>query len=143
MDKPKTSHTFAKQIFKRNTMKKKMLAVSAASLIISSMIGVNVMVSKQGEEINRLLNVGMVEALAADEEYEVNSWYQWLSQGITKDEREFKRSCPSDTSGSGYVNGSYNGVGVGVGGSYSQQNPSGREEIRCAHGYENCTTVDC
>ena len=57
-------------------MKKKMLAVSAASLIISSMIGVNVMVSKQGEEINRLLNVGMVEALAADEEYEVNSWYQ-------------------------------------------------------------------
>ncbi len=78
---------------------------------------------------------------------EWNHWSQWLSQGFTKDEREYERPCPtsSSSSGSGGVSGSYGGASGGISGSGSsnQTNPGNRNEITCAYGNVNCTPIKC
>lgn len=119
-------------------MKKKILCLTfAIATGIISVLNYKVSVN---DDIQFYLSLSEVEALAGGE---WNSWDQWLSQGLTKDEREWMRPCPSQESGSGYGNGSYGGVGVGGGGSYSQTNPSGRNEITCPYGNENCTPIGC
>lgn len=76
-----------------------------------------------------------------------NHWTQWPSQGLTKDEREYRRRCPkkSSSSGSGSVSGGYGGVSGSISGSgsTSQTNPTDREEISCPYGEQNCTPVGC
>lgn len=76
-----------------------------------------------------------------------NNWSQWLSQGLTKDEREYVRPCPSSSSSgsSGSASGGYGGASGSISGSTSnsQTNPSGRNEITCAYGSTNCTSVGC
>lgn len=72
-----------------------------------------------------------------------NPWYQWPTQGITKDEREYIRPCPSSSGGSGSIGGGGGGVTGGVSGSHSQTNPSTRNEITCPYGTVNCSEVGC
>lgn len=81
-----------------------------------------------------------IEALA---DSELNNWNEWFSQGLTKDEREWIRPCPNQEYNSGYVEGGYGGANIGAGGSHGQVNPSGRNEITCPYGNQNCTSVDC
>lgn len=80
------------------------------------------------------------EALA---DVEWNDWNQWFTQGLTKDEREVARPCPSDQSSSGNGSVSIGSNSASGGGSHSQTNPSGRYDIDCAYGNENCSSVDC
>jgi hypothetical protein len=81
-----------------------------------------------------------VEALAGNE---WNNWTDWFSQGLTKDEREEKRDCPSEQSSNWGISGGYNGVTVGISGSSSQTNPPSRKETICPAGNVNCTPVGC
>lgn len=68
-------------------------------------------------------------------------------QGLTKDEEEFTRKCPTKQTtkiGIG-VSAVVEGVVVGaeIGKSSSQENPTEREEITCKSGNKNCTPVEC
>lgn len=123
-------------------MKKKILSgVFALALLATIGFGVN----KSMKSDARLSDLALsnVEALASGESNEWNHWSQWLSQGLTKDEREWQRPCPSESSGSGNVNVNHNGTGIGAGGSYSQTNPSTRSEITCPYGNDNCSRIRC
>lgn len=123
-------------------MKKKILggiAVLATTVLAVINININLNTSKLPD-----VDIAGVEALA---QVEWNDWTQWLSQGLTKDEREVQEQCPTDQSSSG--NGSLSGGNGAVGGSASgsgsssQTNPPGRTDIRCASGSDNCTPVKC
>jgi hypothetical protein len=72
-----------------------------------------------------------------------NTGWTILSQGFTKDEREYERPCPTyeDNRGSGSVSGK--GYSASGRGSHTQINPSGRMEITCPYGNENCTKIPC
>lgn len=72
-----------------------------------------------------------------------NHWTQWIPYGFTKDEREYERSCPTEQSTSTSGNASSGGNSAGGSHSSSQTNPTGRNELRCATGTENCDVVDC
>lgn len=74
---------------------------------------------------------------------EWNDWNEWLTQGLTKDEREFVRPCPSEETSSGSGSISHGDTSVGGSGSHSQTNPTGRNEITCPYGSTNCTAIDC
>ncbi|MBK5722166.1 hypothetical protein JGH11_14920 [Dysgonomonas sp. Marseille-P4677] len=90
------------------------------------------------------LNLNNTEALAGGE---WNDWTQWLSQGLTQDEREYERPCPSSSSSStsGSTSVDYAGTNVSASGQHSssQVNPSNRNEITCAYGSVNCTPISC
>ncbi len=75
--------------------------------------------------------------------HETNSFFEWFSQGITKDEREERRVCPSSSSSSGSASGSYGGASGSVSGSSTQTNPDGRYEYICPYGYANCSRIKC
>lgn len=91
---------------------------------------------------DRILDVSLssVEAFAGGE---WNDWNEWLTQGATKDEREWNRPCPATESSSGQGGVSHGDTSVSGGGSHSQTNPSGREEITCPYGSSNCSAIDC
>lgn len=113
--------------------------IYGASCIVSIiLIGFNVsLVNTQNDLYDLVLSD--IEA-TADNEW--NSWNEWVSQGLTKDEREWMRPCPSSESSSG--NGSISNGNIEIGGgSHSQTNPSGRYEITCPYGNANCTAIGC
>ena len=123
-------------------MNKKLIGIGVAGMI-AAFAYVNFEVINDNEDLSDL-TLQDVEALS---DTEWNNWTQWLTQGFTKDEREWMRPCPSteSSSGSGSV-----GVGkgdtsveVGGSGSHEQTNPSGRNEITCPYGDTNCTEVEC
>lgn len=120
-------------------MKRKFVYVVSIA-VVAVMAFINVNVSERDNICGGFLSFEDIEALA-DNEW--NNWEQWFSQGLTKDEREETRPCPSIESGSGSVNGSYGGGSIGGSGSHSQVNPSGRYEIICPYGESNCTNVGC
>lgn len=68
-------------------------------------------------------------------------------QGLTKDEEELPRKCPTKSTEKAGISASaiVNGVVVKaeIGKSSSQENPSDREEITCKVGSKNCTPVKC
>jgi len=100
------------------------------------------------------LTIDGIELCAEGEDYELNPWYKWLTDGITKDERElayYKYVYNGHTSKT-YRNdhdGSYrdesgriiiNSDGQWVySDSYDYQLSS--PGIKCAAGYENCSRV--
>lgn len=77
----------------------------------------------------------------ADNEW--NDWNQWLTQGLTKDEREEKRPCPTEESSTGSGSISHGDTSISGGGSHSQTNPATREEYICPQGNTNCTAIGC
>lgn len=92
-------------------------------------------VIKENKELGNL-TITQVEALSGSE---YNNFWEALSQGILKNEREYIRPCPSTESSSGSAN-----IGDGgISGSHEQTNPSGRNEITCPYGDTNCTVIDC
>ncbi|MCD8235426.1 MAG: NVEALA domain-containing protein [Prevotellaceae bacterium] len=123
-------------------MNKKLIGIGVAGMI-AAFAYVNFETINDNDDLSDL-TLQDVEALS---DTEWNSWEQWLSQGLTKDEREMMRPCPSteSSSGSGSIgvgNGNTN-VEVGGSGSHEQTNPSGRKEIVCPYGNTNCTEVAC
>jgi hypothetical protein len=121
---------------------KKKVVITLAVLAIIAAIGWNIKQSMDLQSTNEMsaLTIANIEALTWSE---WNSWEQWLDQGFHPDEREYPRDCPSNTSSSVTVGISYGGVGYTVGGSYTQTNPSGRQEITCVSGDTNCSQVGC
>lgn len=107
--------------------------------VIAIVAYVNYDVTKESDS-NYNLSFMEIEALA-DNEW--NDWNEWLTQGLTKDEREWVRPCPSEEYGEGYGEGSYGDISIGGGGSHGQVNPNGRNEITCPYGNSNCTEVNC
>lgn len=123
-------------------MEKKFIGIGVAGMI-AAFAYVNFEVINDNEDLSDL-TLQDVEALS-DPEW--NHWTQWLTQGLTKDEKEEKRPCPSteSSSGSGSIKIGYGNIGVEIGGNYSHSttNPEGKEETTCANGLENCTEVGC
>lgn len=119
-------------------MKRKILCTLI--LIVTVLIGWTNFRILNDSEIIMNMPFANVEALAGGE---WNDWNEWLSQGFTKDEREWKRPCPLEEGNSGYGNIGYGNIGIGGGGSHNQSNPSGREEITCPYGDQNCTEIPC
>lgn len=123
-------------------MNKKLIGIGVAGMI-AAFAYVNFEVINDNEDLSDL-TLQDVEALS-DPEW--NHWTQWLTQGLTKDEREWKRACPTteSNSGSGSVEVGKGDTSVEVGGSGSNSttNPEGREEITCPVGNENCTEIEC
>lgn len=119
-------------------MKNKVL-YGVVIMSVAMLIAFNIVTVKKS---NNNSNIALfdVEALA---DVEWNHWTQWWGQGFTKDEREYERPCPSDESSSGSGNVSHGNTSIGGGGSHSQTNPSGRNEITCPYGSDNCTPIDC
>lgn len=72
-----------------------------------------------------------------------NTGWTILSQGFTKDEREYERPCPTYEDNRGSGSGSGKGYSASGSGSHTQINPSGRMEITCPYGNENCTKIPC
>ena len=124
-------------------MNKNLIIMAGTFAAISAMTYTTSVVSKENKALAEI-TISSVEALS---ENEMNSLWEWFSQGIRKNEREWIRPCPSEESSSGSANiGAGNGgttVGGGVSGSHEQTNPSGRDEITCPYGEENCTEVEC
>lgn len=124
-------------------MNKNVIIMISTFAAIFAMTYMTSNVSKENKALKEL-TISSVEALS---ENEMNSIGEWFTQGLYKDEREWIRPCPSEESYSGSVNvevGKGNiTIGGGIGGSYEQTNPSGRNELTCPYGEENCTTIDC
>lgn len=104
-----------------------------------ALIGFNVSVANTKKDLYDLALSNIEDT--ADNEW--NSWNEWLSQGFTKDEREWMRPCPSSESSSGNGSISNGNIEIGGGGSHTQTNPSGRYEITCPYGNSNCTAIGC
>jgi hypothetical protein len=116
----------------------------------------NITITSENERSNKMRFVDL-EALSGEEnagkndvetlsgESSPNPWYLWLSQGLTKDEREYKRKCPTNNSSNSNttVSISYRGFTGSISYSSTTTNSSDREEITCAYGSTNCTPVNC
>ncbi len=76
-----------------------------------------------------------VEAEAGD----WNSIVDWFDQGFTKDESALKQFCPNSETKVGLLV----GKGVGVSVEHKSFEGTGRQDIRCTDGDENCTPVEC
>lgn len=117
----------------------KKLICGACCIISIALIGLNVSLVNAKKDLYDL-TFSEIEA-TADNEW--NDWNEWFTQGFTKDEREWVRPCPSSESSSGNGSISNGNIEIGGGGSHSQTNPSGRYEITCPYGNENCTAIEC
>lgn len=121
-------------------MKIKLWAVIA----LTAIAGVNAYFAAPSNDAESELLLCNVESLA-DVEY--NNFFLWFSQGITMDEREWKRPCPENyaNSNSGSVSGGNGQVGGSISGSSSTSYSGayGRQEIRCPYGSTNCTEITC
>lgn len=73
---------------------------------------------------------------------EWNPWYQWVDEGLTKDEHAFIRPCPATESNSGGACIEATPAGACIKWESSQTNPN-RDEIECGEGAANCSVVDC
>lgn len=124
-------------------MNKRIIIKTGMFAVILAMTYTTSVISKDNNNLEEI-TIARVEALSSNE---MNSFLEWFSQGIHKDEREWIRPCPSEESSSGSANiGVGNGgttIGGGVSGSHEQTNPSGRDEITCPYGEENCDEVEC
>ena len=123
-------------------MKKKLIIGIIASLFAVATV-FNMGLLNFNKQSDATLEAITVMVKANKEKHEINPWYMWPTQGITKDEREEKRACPSNESTSASGNASYGDVGAGGSYDHSQENPQGRYEIICPYGYDNCTPVGC
>ncbi|GAB6013572.1 NVEALA domain-containing protein [Viscerimonas tarda] len=120
-------------------MKKKIIG-GLAILAIAAVTVLNVNLSSQKELLSDI-SLANVEALAQGE---WGGWDNfWQGQGFYKDEREERRQCPSSESYGAFLGITYDGMTIGASGSYTQENPSSREEIICPTGSDNCTAVPC
>ncbi len=119
-------------------MKKKILG-SAIIFALVALVSLNLKLTKS-EKNDFSLSLVKMEALAQDNE--MNPWYQWISQGLTKDEAPVSILCPGKT------------VTVKVCVKVSQYGGcvEYREEtrpapdsyqIRCTSGFVNCSSVSC
>ena len=69
-----------------------------------------------------------------------------IGQGLWKDEKEYKRPCPTTEQEGPSVTigiGRNGALGITSNGPSSRTYPSGRKEITCPNGSTNCSTVDC
>lgn len=121
---------------------KKTIIGGVVAVAIAAVAAFNVHFNTNAENELSAFSINHVEALAS-EEGGYNHWSQWLSQGLTKDEREFTRPCPSSSSSGGSGSASYGGGSVSGSGNSSQTNPSNRYEITCPYGSDNCTSIGC
>jgi len=124
-------------------MKKKKNIGILVVLMFAALVTMNVNINLKTVDILDV-NLQNAEALASSEWSFWDGLGNFLSgQGWTKDEREWIRPCPSEQSSSGSGSVSYGGGTASGSGSSSTTNPSGRNEITCPYGSENCTQIKC
>ena len=127
-------------------LRNKILAMAVVAVAGTNVYLANdIRVQRNELSLLNLENIAEADETNAGNEY--NSFWQWFTQGLTMDEVEERRVCPSYTSSSGSGSASVsNGVAGGSvsgSGSHTQTNPSTRYEIICPYGYSNCTEVGC
>ena len=122
------------------------ILMSVASLVLLASLNVGMGYDKKSESEN--LSLIQIEAQAGLWSEIGDAIVNVIQgQGLTKDEEEYTRKCPTKKSTKiGYgVSAVVEGVVVGaeIGKSSSQENPRDREEITCKSGDKNCTPVEC
>ena len=117
---------------------KKIFLYGSTIIAVVAIALLNVTIIKNDRIID--ISLSNVEASAGSE---WNDWNEWFTQGATKDEREWMRPCPITDSSSGQGSVSHGDTSVSGGGSHSQTNPTGRQEITCPYGSSNCSSIGC
>lgn len=122
---------------------KKKIVYGTFVLLMAVIVSMNMHISLNVDDGLANLSFANVEQIAVAEDHQSNSGWEWWTQGARKDERELSRPCPTVQITTGNGNASYGGVIVGGGGTTTQINPAGRNDISCPFGYDNCTSIGC